>query len=105
MPTLREVARAVRSKAAGPFWVTIDIFFATDAHYRAYARSPTLGADTVAQLYGVAAEHVRSFPVDRLRVLKITYPRPTPQAWVEERDLHSGQQYVRLLGLDLDAAN
>lgn len=104
MPTLHEVTRAVRSKAAGPFWVTVDIFFDTDANYQAYARSPTLGADTVARLYGVAAEHVKSFPVDCLWVLKITYPRPTPQAWIEERDLHSGQQYVRLLGLELEAA-
>jgi hypothetical protein len=35
-------------------------------------------------------------------VLKISYPRRTPAGGVEERDLHSGQQYTYLLDLELD---
>ena len=27
MPKLKDVCRYVRSKNAGPFWVTVDIFF------------------------------------------------------------------------------
>ena len=32
--TLGEVATIVRSKNAGPFWVTIDVFVGSDADYR-----------------------------------------------------------------------
>ncbi len=41
------------------------------------------------------------YPVPSLKVLKISYPRPTSQGGVEERDLHSGQQYTYLLDLEL----
>ena len=34
MPKLGEVAQKVRSKNAGPFWVTIDIFCGTEAAFR-----------------------------------------------------------------------
>ena len=28
MPKLRDVCRQVRSKSAGPYWITVDLFFA-----------------------------------------------------------------------------
>jgi hypothetical protein len=34
-------------------------------------------------------------------MIKISYPRATPQGWIVDRDMHSGQQYVRLLGVEL----
>jgi hypothetical protein len=40
---------------------------------------------------------VKRFEVPDLAVLKISYPRATPQGGTYERDMHGGQQYVRLL--------
>jgi hypothetical protein len=34
-------------------------------------------------------------------VVKVSYPRPKPQGWQGERDMHGGQQYVSLLDLRL----
>lgn len=104
MPKVREVCRIVRSKAAGPFWVTIDMFFDGAENYRRFANSPDLGADTFARLYGIDAAQVKRASVDQLGVVKISYPRPTPQGWITERDMHCGQQYVRLLDIELEAA-
>jgi hypothetical protein len=36
--------------------------------------------------------------------VKISFARPSPQGWVHERDLHAGQQYVRLLDVELAPA-
>ena len=36
-----------------------------------------------------------------LNMVKISYPRATPQGGVHERDMHSGQQFVPLLELQL----
>ena len=102
MPKVRDVCHTVRSKAAGPFWVTVDLFFDGADNYRKYRDSAGLGPETFARLYGIDAAHVKRTPVDSLCMVKVSYPRPTPQAWIEERDLHSGQQYVRLLGVELD---
>jgi hypothetical protein len=101
MPKLREVCRTVRSKVAGPFWVTIDLMFEDKDSYDRYSQSPALSAESISEVYGVDPESVRHYPVPNLNVLKISYPRPTPQGGVEERDLHSGQQYTYILDLEL----
>lgn len=101
MPKVSEVCRHVRSKAAGPFWVTIDVFFDGPESFERHHASPALGAESIAALYGVDARWVKRIPVPDLAMVKLSYPRATPQGWITERDMHSGQQYVRLLGVEL----
>jgi hypothetical protein len=101
MPKVKDVCRHVRSKVAGPFWVTIDLMFDSQENYDRYFQSPVLGADSIGAIYGVDPAQVRHYPVPKLKVLKISYPRKTSQGGVEERDLHSGQQYTYILGLEL----
>jgi len=85
----------VRSKNAGPYWVTFDFFFDSPASYSRYAQSETLGPATFARLFGTEAGEVKSFLIDRLNILKVSYPRATPQGGIVERDMHRGQQFVR----------
>lgn len=102
MATLKDVCRHVRSKNAGPFWVTIDLFFDGPETFARYSRSKALGPELVAGLFGADPALVKRFAVPSLNVVKISYPRATPQGGVVERDLHAGQQYVRLLNIELD---
>lgn len=104
MAKVRDVCRHVRSKQAGPFWVTVDLFFDGDENFRRYRDSANLAPELFQRLYGADPSQVKRFAVDDLRVVKISYPRPTPQGSMVERDLHSGQQYVRLLDVDLEPA-
>jgi hypothetical protein len=99
--TIREVAELVRSKNAGPFWQTLDVFLPDDETYRLVAESPTIDEDVIARLYRVAAEEVRIFRLPSIRVLKISFPRPTPQGGADDRDMHAGQQHVPLAELEL----
>ncbi len=101
MPKVNEVCRHVRSKVAGPFWVTMDLMFDSQENYQRYWQSPALSAQAIATIYGVDAAQVRHYPVPKLKVLKISYPRRTSQGGVEERDLHSGQQYTYILDVEL----
>ena len=101
MPTVRDVCRHVRSKNAGPFWVTVDVFFRSQQHFEQYHDSPALDAEAFAALYGIDASTVKRFPVASLSVLKVSYARRAPQGGVVERDMHSGQAYVRLLDIEL----
>jgi hypothetical protein len=101
MPRLKDVARYVRSKNAGPFWVTVDIFFDGPETYARHKADPALSAEAVAALYGVDPARVKRFEVDDLNVIKLSYPRTAPQGGVVERDMHSGQQYVPLLDVEL----
>jgi hypothetical protein len=102
MPTIGEVCRYVRSKNAGPFWVTIDLFFKDDASFGKYHASEAISARRIGEAYGVDPALVKCFAVANLNVVKISFPRTAPQGGIAERDMHQGQQYVRLLGVELE---
>jgi hypothetical protein len=104
MPKLRDVCRHIRSKNAGPFWVTIDLFFKDDESYRKYSVDPVLSPALIARLYGAPASDVKFFHLDTLRTVKISYPRIHPQGWRGERDMHSGQQCYRLFDVEVAVA-
>ena len=101
MPRLADVCRDIRSKNAGPFWITVDIFFADRQAFERYADAPALQPDKLAALFGVRADQIERYPVPDLGVLKVSYPRRGPQGGVIERDLHGGQQYVCLVDVEL----
>ena len=101
MPKVKHVCRTVRSKVAGPFWVTMDLMFDGKENYDRYVQSPTLGAESIGRIYGVDPNQVLHYPIPTLKVLKISWPRKTGQGGQEERDLHSGQQYTFILNEEL----
>lgn len=103
MPRLRDVTRYVRSKNAGPFWITVDIFFDGPETFARYSDDPAIGVDAFAELFGASAQQVKRFPIESLNVVKLSYPRRDPQGGVVERDMHGGQQYVPLLDVELGA--
>lgn len=101
MPRLADICRNIRSKNAGPFWITVDLFFADAQAYARWVDTPALQADALAPLFGAASADVKRFQIPDLCVLKLSYPRQAPQGGALERDMHGGQQYVRLLDLVL----
>jgi hypothetical protein len=102
MARLKDICRHVRSKNAGPFWVTVDLFFDSAESFARYHDHPAIGSDSIAALYGVDPAHVKRFSVEPLNVVKLSYPRMAPQGGVIERDMHGGQQFVRLLEVELE---
>jgi Domain of unknown function (DUF4387) len=102
MSKVADVCAHVRSKNAGPFWITVDFFFDDEEDYRRYRDSPTLGPALFAELYQADPQLVKRFAVDSLRIIKVSFERPHPQGWMHERDMHAGQQYVRLLDVVLE---
>jgi hypothetical protein len=99
--TVGEVASLVRSKNAGPFWQTLDVFCDTDDDYRHVAAPGVVSVETIARLYQVDPSTIRIYRMPALRAIKVSFPRPTAQGGVYDRDLHAGQQHVPLLCLPL----
>jgi hypothetical protein len=100
---LGELAYVVRSKNAGPFWITLDVFFATDADFAHVRDSGVLTAQTIGELYHVDPAQVRSFELRDLKVMKFSMPRAVVAGSFEDRDLHAGQQHVPLALLPIPA--
>ena len=101
--TLGELAAQVRSKNAGPFWITLDVFFATEADYGLVTRSGVLSRQVIAGLYQVDPAAVKYFELPGILAVKISFPRPVTAGSFADRDLHAGQQHVPLAGLRIPA--
>lgn len=96
MKKVKELVKYVRSKNAGPFWLTIDIFCGNEEVYQTIRNSPNLTADKIAELYEVDTDKMKVFYMDLIHVIKYSFPRPKPQGHKYENDMHGGQQYVLL---------
>jgi hypothetical protein len=100
---LGELASQVRAKNAGPFWITLDVFFASESDFRLVTGSAVLSAETIGRLYRVDPATVKYFELPGIPAVKISFPRPVTAGSFEDRDLHAGQQHVPLLGLRVPA--
>lgn len=101
MATIGESAKYVRSKGAGPFWMTIDIFCDGPEKFELFRDSPVICPKTFSDIFQVPEDTVKIFFLSQLNVIKISVPRIPPQGHPGEQDMHCGQQYIRILDLPL----
>lgn len=99
---LADAATLIRSKNAGPFWLTFDVMF-EDAHvYRAVRDQQVINADRVAALYRQDPTVVRIFAVDSALAIKVSFPRPASSGSANDTDVFGGQQYAPLMDLEFE---
>jgi len=72
---LYDIARVIRSKNAGPFTLTIDLFFTDIAALQKVLNSPSFTNNTVSKLYHVCLEEVRIIPFEAILAIKVSLPR------------------------------
>jgi len=101
--TISDLALEVRSKNAGPVWVTMELFMRDDASYATVADPGYLDAPVIARLYGITADTIQIFRIPELNVVKISFPRPVAQGSLGDRDIHAGQHHVPLALFPLPA--
>jgi hypothetical protein len=92
--TLGDLALEVRSKNAGPFWMTLEAFMPDDESYR--IADALITAHLITELYQIAPESLQVFRIPQLRVIKASFPRPVVQGSLHDRDVHAGQHHVPL---------
>lgn len=86
MPEIGSIAEKVRSKNAGPFWLTIDIFCGSGDAFAQIAEG--LSTSRVAAALHVDTEAIKRFDIPALNVIKISLPRPAIQGRADDRDMH-----------------
>jgi hypothetical protein len=99
--TVGEMAEMVRSKNAGPFWITLDIFLRTGRDYERVSAPEVISPDVIGTMYKVDPATVTIYRIPSLRSVKISFPRPVPQGSFYDRDMHSGQQHIPLSELSV----
>lgn len=101
MATLGELSNLIRSKNAGPFWVTFDILLPDAQTFDRVVRSAALSPALFASLYGVSKEDVIFTNLPAANAIKISFPRPRVQGDPGESDMYAGQQYAPLLDIEI----
>ena len=100
MARLGEMVDKVRSKNAGPFWLTIDIFCGDRAVYQNIDQK--LSTSTVAKLLQQPEEDLKRFSMPNLNVIKFSLPRPHIQGSRLDRDMHGAQWAILLEELEME---
>jgi hypothetical protein len=101
MTMLAHLARLIRSKNAGPFELTFDIMFDSEATYRRVRDSGAVNREAIAQRYGLKAQDVKFFHCDNALAIKASIPRPFFQGDPRDSDGHGGQQYAPLMDIEI----
>lgn len=94
MSTLGEKVSRIRSKNAGPFWITIDIFCGKKEVYKDLCMN--LDNSKIANLLRVKGQDLKRFDIEQLNVIKFSFPRKIPQGHILDRDMHGAQIAVLL---------
>ncbi|MBO4388661.1 MAG: DUF4387 family protein [Spirochaetales bacterium] len=99
--TIEQTVRAIRSKNAGPFWVTIDAFCDNAEDTALVSASFTRNKALIAKIFNVRESLVKIFTLTHIHVVKVSVPRIPIEGARDEKDMHGGQQYVSLLDLEV----
>ncbi len=97
--TIQDLLASVRSKNAGPFSYTVDLFFPDAATFHEVVTSNVINQRVVASLYNLRPDQVRVFPFEPALAIKVSLPRPFPGGDPADRDVAGGQQFAPLLGI------
>ena len=100
--TLGDIALEVRSKNAGPFWMTLEAFMPDEETYR--IADELITAELIGELYHVPLASLQVFRIPDLHVVKVSFPRPVVQGSLRDRDMHAGQHHVPLANVIVPAA-
>ena len=94
MTTIGAQVNKIRSKNAGPFWLTIDVFCGSESVYLKMISALTVSR--VADIYQVPQDTLKRYELPTLHVIKFSFPRSTVQGCRFDRDMHGAQMSVLL---------
>lgn len=101
MARLGDIARKVRSKNAGPFWLTVDIFCDDPATFQTVVDG--VSTAQIAALFAADPATLCRFDIPALNVVKFSLPRPAVQGALDDRDLHGASWGALVEALDIRA--
>ncbi len=101
MAKLKDLAKLIRSKNAGPFQLTFDILFDDQGKYEHVKRSGAITKELISTLYKTPVEDIQFFFCDNALAIKASIPRPIFQGDLLDSDMHGGQQYAPLIDIEI----
>ena len=100
MTQVKDMVDKVRSKNAGPFWVTLDVFCGSAPRFTRMCE--VLSTSRIATLFNTDEMTIKRFEIPNLFVVKFSFPRPQIQGAIQDRDMHGAAWAPLLAELDIN---
>lgn len=101
MVKLKDIAKACKSKNAGPFEITLDIMFDNAAIFERVRATGIINRALIASLYGVDPSEVLFNEYAPALAWKATLPRRLASGAIGDTDIYGAQQHAPLLDIEL----
>jgi hypothetical protein len=101
MAKLRDIAKACKSKNAGPFEITIDVMFENAQTFNAVKKTGVISPGLFARLYHVPVDSIQFSEYAPAFAFKASFERPIPSGAVGDTDVYGAQQHAPLLDIDV----
>lgn len=101
MCKLKDIAKACKSKNAGPFDITLDIMFDDPVLFEKVRATGVINSDLIAKLYGVEPSDILFTEYVPALAWKATLPRLVPSGAIGDTDIYGAQQHAPLLDIEI----
>ena len=101
MPRLKDIAKACKSKNAGPYELTLDIMFADQDTFDRVRATGVISPALIARLYNVAEDSVVFTEFPPAYAYKATIERQIVSGAVGDTDVYGAQQHAPLLEVEI----
>lgn len=99
MQYLSEITKYVRSKNAGPFWITVDIFFKNKNSFFYACRN--ISNKEILNILKIKNNQLKRFDIEYLNVIKFSFIRKHVQGSRLDTDMHGASFSVLFENLKL----
>lgn len=99
MKKLIDYTKILRSKNAGPLFITFDLIFNDSADMQYVAERLTKAH--IAKAYDIAESKIQIIAYDVVNSIKITFPRKNISGSLEDTDIYGCQQHVPLSEIEI----
>ena len=97
MKKLIDYTKILRSKNAGPLFITFDLIFNTKEDMEYVAKRLT--KEHISKAYDVCEKKIDIIPYGVVNSIKITFPRKNISGSLDDNDIYGCQQHVPLANI------
>ena len=101
MARIRDLAKACKSKNAGPYEITLDVMFGDRETFEHVRASGVITRALFAKLYGVPEKSILLTEYPPAFAFKATFERRIPSGELGDTDVYGAQQHAPLLDVEI----
>lgn len=101
--SITELTTIIRSKNSGPYELTLDLMFISEAVYRYIKEKDVINEALICRLYDITPDKIIGIVhFEPANAIKVTIVRPLCSGDLGETDVYGAQQHAPLLSIQVE---